>query len=68
MSSSTTSPTREPKWALPQVQVIRYLTEHILYEGNITPVAVEWFLRQVVYMVIPLIILRSKFYPTTRGG
>ncbi|KAI1182076.1 hypothetical protein F5B17DRAFT_216536 [Nemania serpens] len=44
MSSSTTSPTREPRWALPQVQVIRYLTEHILYEGNVTPVTMEWFL------------------------
>ncbi|KAI1181563.1 hypothetical protein F5B17DRAFT_444907 [Nemania serpens] len=44
MSSSTTSPTREPRWALPQIQVIRYLTEHILYEGNVTPVTMEWFL------------------------
>ncbi|KAI1159458.1 hypothetical protein F5B18DRAFT_677301 [Nemania serpens] len=42
--SSTTSPTQEPTWALPQVQVIRYLTDHILYEGNITPVTMEWFL------------------------
>ncbi|KAJ3555975.1 hypothetical protein NPX13_g10239 [Xylaria arbuscula] len=44
MSSSTTSSAREPKWALPQVQVIRYLTARILYKGKVTPREMEWFL------------------------
>ncbi|KAI1357258.1 hypothetical protein F5Y08DRAFT_334001 [Xylaria arbuscula] len=44
MSSSTTSSAREPKWALPQVQVIRYLTAHILYKGKVTLREMERFL------------------------
>ncbi|KAI0398825.1 hypothetical protein F4802DRAFT_613449 [Xylaria palmicola] len=44
MSSSTTSSAREPRSELPQVQVIRYLTKRILYEGEVTPRTMESFL------------------------
>ncbi|KAI0977460.1 hypothetical protein F4678DRAFT_477490 [Xylaria arbuscula] len=43
-SSSTTSSAREPRWALHQVRVIRYLTERIFYRRKVTPRTTEWFL------------------------